>query len=62
MDTLKGHQGALYWSVEAKGQMNVNYDITVPGDPSFDASRSNATYNGSKLQPSALQLLACIRV
>lgn len=27
----------------------------------FDASRSNAVYNGSKLQVNALQLLACIR-
>ena len=27
----------------------------------FDASRSNALYNGSKLQVNALQLLACIR-
>lgn len=28
----------------------------------FDASRSSAIYDGSKNQPSALQLLACIRV
>ena len=27
----------------------------------FDASKFNATYNGSKMQVSALQLLACIR-
>lgn len=27
----------------------------------MDASVHNATYGGSKLQPSALQLLACIR-
>ena len=31
------------------------------GAVGFDASRSSATYSGSKLQPSALQLLACIR-
>lgn len=30
-------------------------------DVTFNASKSNATYSGSKLQPSALQLLACIR-
>lgn len=28
----------------------------------LNASRGNATYNGTKLQPNALQLLACIRV
>lgn len=27
----------------------------------FEASKSSATYFGTKLQPSALQLLACIR-
>lgn len=28
----------------------------------LDASKFNSVYSGSKLQPSALQLLACIRV
>lgn len=28
----------------------------------FDASRSSTIYNGSTLQPSALQVLPCIRI
>ena len=28
----------------------------------FSASRDNATYNGSKVQPSALSVLVCIKI
>lgn len=35
-----------------------NRDISM----SFDSNKSNATYTGSKMQPSALQVLACIRI
>ena len=62
MDSLKDHQGALYWSAEVTGQMNCNYNVTVQGDPKIDASRSSSIYSGSKLQVPALQVLACIRV
>ena len=38
-------------------------DIDVPVQVvTIDASRSSAIYKGSKNQPSALQLLACIRI
>lgn len=38
-------------------------DIDVPVQiVTIDASKSSAIYNGSKNQPSALQLLACIRI
>ena len=36
---------------------SLGYDLVV----GFDASGSNSSYSGSKLQPSALQVLPCIR-
>ena len=62
MDSLKDHQGALYWSSEMTGRTNCDFSATVQADPMFNASRISGIYNGEILQPSALQLLSCIRI
>lgn len=54
-----GQNGAIYIrnaysNVSSGGGMSTN-------DVGFQASMSNATYSGSRLQVPALQLLACIR-
>lgn len=43
------------WQVTGAGQGSESFGV------SLDASKSNSAYSGTKVQPSALQLLACIR-
>ena len=47
-----------------RGSLTINND--VPGSTlsylSFDADKSSSVYNGSAMQPRALQVLACIRI
>ena len=50
-------------SSNAGGSYSTTPQVSVEGDDgiSINASFSNSTYSGGKLQPAALQLLACIR-
>ena len=63
-----GHSCSYPFSVDWEGTYR---DLTGSNDTpqsnrdismSFDANKSNAIYSGSKMQPSALQILACIRI
>ena len=52
------------FSVRTNGLQNVgSVDIGSSGyfEFTFDASKSSSAYNGNKLQPSALQVLPCIK-
>ena len=42
--------------------IDTNTTTSLTQDFKFDLSKGNQTFAGSKLQPSALQLLACIRI
>ena len=56
-----GFQGALYY-VDRNGNGNIisggNYWTSL----GFDASKSDSTYAGDKVQVSALSVLACIKL
>ena len=54
-------QGALAYTKRGNGGWPPNGSDCHWLTLTFDASRSSSTYDGTKLQPSALQLLACIR-
>ena len=56
--------GALYASPNTKMSGTTDgasYSLGHPGI-GFDASKDNATYSGAKVQVSALQVLACIKI
>ena len=52
---------ALYWLNEGETASQLTGDRPGSLDIAINASRSSAIYNGSKMQASALQTLACIR-
>ena len=57
--------GALYDTSEVlndNASFNSGADTNKPHVVGFDASKDDMTYSGSKLQVSALQVLACIKV
>ena len=54
--------GVFYGTIDGTAAFTSNATINDRVYKAFiDASRSNSSYSSSKLQPSALQLLACIR-
>lgn len=61
-------EGAFYTQVESTNSVVTSVDNSVKvnvGDIDgigFDLSRSSDIYTGTKLQPSAIQCLACIRI
>lgn len=59
-----GQTGAFKTTAYPEFIRNVSYGSGGSmgwGHVELEASKSNSAYSGSKLQPSALQLLACIR-
>ena len=63
LDQLFDDSGCFFTSHQAGGQDKVGSGgrTLLHFNQMFEASRSNAAYDGSKIQPSAIQLLACIR-
>ena len=53
---------ALYWLNEGETASQLTGERPGSLDIAINASRSSAIYNGTKLQPLALQTLACIRI
>lgn len=58
--------GSLEWNASVSSEVSTfthSASVSYPADRlDFQAELSNASYQGNKLQPAALQTLACIRV